>query len=101
MILCRRVSPSGMDGLGVDATIIRAGLLKGGKIIRYTLSNSSAEATDVVAERNPRAFEFDGQRWRLSTPTAPSSLTYFCINSIVINERALISRDLPFGLDTT
>lgn len=61
----------------MDATVIRAGLLKGGRISRYTLSNSSIEVIDVVAERNPRAFESDGQRWRLSTPIAPSSLTYF------------------------
>ncbi len=67
----------------------------------HTLSSSAAEAADVVAERNPRASEFEGQRCRLSTPIAPSSLTYFCINSIVIDERALISRGLPFDSDIT
>jgi len=51
-------------------------------------SSSAAEAADVVAERNPTASEFEGQRCRLSMPIAPSSFTYFCINSIVIDERA-------------
>ena len=45
--------------------------------------------------------EFEGQRCRLSTPIAPSSLTYFCINSIVIDESALILRGLPFDSDIT
>ena len=67
----------------------------------YTLSSSAAEAADVVAERNPRASEFEDQRCKLSTPIAPSSLMYFCINSIVINESALISPDWFFGSDIT
>jgi len=54
----------------------------------YTLSSSAASVADVVIERNSRASEFEGQRCRLSALIAPSSLTYFCINSIVIDERA-------------
>jgi hypothetical protein len=50
----------------------------------YALSNSAAEAADVVTERNPRASEFKGQRYRLLTPIASSSLIYFYINSIAI-----------------
>jgi len=68
---------------------------------KFTLSSSATEAADVVAERNPTASEFKGQRIRLSTPIAPSSLMYFCINSIVIDESALISQGLPFDSNIT
>ena len=52
------MTPS-IDGSGVDTATIRIGLY--GRRGEYTLSNSVAEAADVVAERNLRASELEGQ----------------------------------------
>lgn len=47
-----------------------------------TFLSPSNDPADVVADRNSRAAELAGQRSILSSPTAPSSLAYFCINCI-------------------
>ena len=59
-----------------------------------TVISSFAELADVVAERNSKAAESEGQRSKFSVPTAPSFLTFFCINSIMILLSALTSRKI-------
>ena len=57
-----------------------------------TFLSSSADEADVTAERKFTASQLDGQRSRLSIPTAPLSSTYFCMSSIVMMPSALKSR---------
>lgn len=59
--------------------------------IDLTCLNALIEVVDVVIDKKFTALESDGQRSKSSTPVAPSSLGYFCINSIATYPSALIS----------
>jgi len=57
---------------------------------KITLINALIKAVEVVFERNLTASKLEGQQRKSFTPTAPSSLVYFYISSIIIKPRALI-----------
>lgn len=52
----------------------------------HTFFSSLNELAETVAERKSRAAGQVRQRFGLSIPTAPLSLAYFCINSIITIE---------------
>ena len=67
------------------------------KLVSLTFLKLFTEVVEMVIDRKVTALESVGQRSKSSTPVAPSSLEYFCINSMAITPSALTSAGFATG----